>query len=76
MIPPTDREHLVSNIVRHLSQDVERFIQERAVKSYLYPVDPDSGTRVAKGPRLEVKPEPVGVGYGRVAQGLTIQPRR
>jgi catalase len=36
---------------------VERFIQERAVKSYLYPVDPDLGARVAKGLGLEITPE-------------------
>jgi catalase len=54
----TNRDHLVGNIVWHLSQGVERFIQERAVKSYLYPVDPDLGVRVAKGLGLEITPEP------------------
>jgi catalase len=44
---------LVGNIVWHLSEGVERFIQERAVKSYLYPIDPDLGARVAKGLGLE-----------------------
>ena len=53
----TDREHLVNNIVGHMSQGVERFIQERAVNSYWYPVDPDLGTRVAKGLGLQVGPE-------------------
>jgi catalase len=62
----TDREHLVHNIVGHMSQGVERFIQERAVKSYWYPVDPDLGTRVAKGLGLEIMPEPtVSVGKGQ-----------
>ena len=48
-------DHLVGNIVRHLSQGVESFIQERAVKSYLSPVDPDLGARVAKGLGLTIK---------------------
>ena len=50
---PTERDHLVGNIVWHLSQGVERYIQERAVKSYWSPVDPDLGARVAKGLGLE-----------------------
>ena len=54
---PTDRDHLVGNIVRHLSQGVESFIQERAVKSYLSPIDPDLGARVAKGLGLQVAQE-------------------
>jgi catalase len=49
----TERDHLVGNIVWHLSQGVERSIQERAVKSYWYPIDPDLGVRVAKGLALE-----------------------
>ena len=36
---------------------MERFIQERAVKSYFYPVDSDLGARVAKGLGLEVTPK-------------------
>ena len=44
----TDRDHLVSNIVGHLSQGVERFIQERAVSDYWAKVDPDLGARVAQ----------------------------
>jgi catalase len=43
----TDRDHLVGNIVWHLSQGVERSIQERAVNDYWNKVDPDLGTRVA-----------------------------
>jgi catalase len=57
VMSPTDRDHLVSNIVGHLSHGVERFIQERAVKDYWYPVDPDLGARIAKGLNLEVKPD-------------------
>jgi len=33
VMTPTDRDHLVDNIVGHLSQGVERVIQERAVKT-------------------------------------------
>jgi catalase len=47
---PTDREHLVTNIVAHLGDRVERFIQERAVNEYRAKVDPDLGARVAEGP--------------------------
>ncbi len=43
----TDRDHLAGNIVWHLSQGVERFIQERAVRDYWAKVDPDLGTLVA-----------------------------
>ncbi len=53
----TDREHLVNNIVGHMSQGVERFIQERAVNTYWYQVDPDLGARVAKGLGLAITPE-------------------
>jgi len=66
VLSETDREHLVNNIVTHMSQGVERFIQERTVKSYWYPVDPDLGARVAKGLGLEIKPEPAAaVGKGQ-----------
>jgi catalase len=54
VMSPTDRDHLVGNIVRHLSQGVESFIQERAVKSYLSPIDSDLGARVAKGLGLTI----------------------
>lgn len=47
VMTPTDQDHLASNIVGHLSQGVERFIQERAVKDYWTKVDPDLGTRIA-----------------------------
>lgn len=61
----TDREHLVTNIVGHMSQGVERFIQERTVTTYWYPVDPDLGTRVAEGLGLKIATElPTSVGGG------------
>ena len=44
---PTDQDHLAGNIVWHLSQGVERFIQERAVSDYWTKVDSDLGMRVA-----------------------------
>jgi catalase len=53
---PTDREHLAGNIVWHLSQGVERFIQERAVHDYWAKVDSDLGARVAHGLGLETPP--------------------
>jgi catalase len=56
VMSPTDRDHLVGNIVAQLSQGVERPIQERAVRSYLSPVDPDLGARVAKGLGLKITP--------------------
>ncbi len=52
----TDREHLVNNIVVHMSQGVERFIQERTVRSYWYLVDPALGARVAEGLGLQIAP--------------------
>jgi len=56
VMSPTDRDHLVDNIVWHLSQGVERFIQERAVNDYWAKVDPDLGARVAKGLGLKITP--------------------
>jgi catalase len=52
----TDREHLVNNIVGHMSQGVERFIQARTVNTYWSQVDPGLGARVAKGLGLEIAP--------------------
>jgi catalase len=49
VMSPTDRDHLADNIVWHLSQEVERHIQERAVKDYWTKVDSDLGTRIAHG---------------------------
>ena len=43
-----DRDHLVQNIVGHMSQGVETFIQERSVKHWLQ-VDRELGTRIAQG---------------------------
>ncbi len=48
----TDKDHLVNNIVGHLGQGVERFIQERALKLW-YQVDQELGTRIARGIGLE-----------------------
>jgi catalase len=48
-----------------MSQGVERFIQERTVKSYWYPVDPDLGARVARGLGLDIRPEPVTAAVGK-----------
>ena len=56
---PIDRDHLVTNILGHLSQGVERFIQQRAVKDYLSKVDPELGARVARGLGIE-KVQPAG----------------
>jgi len=43
----TDRDHLAGNIVAHLGQGVERFVQERAIKDYWAKVDSDLGARIA-----------------------------
>jgi catalase len=56
VMTPTDREHLVSNVVDHLSQGVPRTIQERAIRDYWAKVDPELGVRVASGLGLEVGP--------------------
>jgi catalase len=56
VMTPADRDHLAGNIVWHLSQEVERSIQERAVKNYLNPVDPSLGARVAKDLDLKITP--------------------
>ncbi|GAA3831391.1 hypothetical protein GCM10022206_82300 [Streptomyces chiangmaiensis] len=45
----TDRDHLVDNIVAHLGQGVERFIQERAISDYWAKADSDLGRRIAQG---------------------------
>ena len=44
----TDRDHLVSNIVGHMGQGVDRFVQERAIKNW-YQVDKELGSRIAEG---------------------------
>jgi catalase len=48
VLSQTERDHLVSNIVTHMSQGVERFIQERSVNLWRQ-VDADLGERVARG---------------------------
>jgi catalase len=53
VMSPTDREHLVGNIVGHLSKGVERSIQERTINDYWMKVDPDLGARVSQGLGLE-----------------------
>ena len=53
VMTPTDRDHLVANIVGHLAHGVERVIQERAVNDYWTQVDPDLGGRVAQGLGLQ-----------------------
>ena len=50
----TEKEHLETNIIGHMSQDVERFIQERAVKLW-YHVDQGLGEKIAQGLGLESK---------------------
>jgi catalase len=59
VMSPTDRDHLVSNIVAHLGDRVERAVQERAVKDYWAKVDADLGARVARGLGIE-KRQPTG----------------
>ncbi len=54
VLSETDKDHLVSNIVGHMSQGVERAIQERAVGLWKQ-VDLDLGTRIAQGIGLEVR---------------------
>ena len=44
----TDKDHLVSTITAHMSQGVDRFVQERALKNW-YQVDSELGTRLASG---------------------------
>ena len=48
----TDREHLISNIVGHMSLNVERATQERAIGVWSQ-VDPDLGSRIAQGLGIE-----------------------
>jgi len=49
-----DRDHLVSNIVGHMGDHVERQVQERAVALWRQ-VDPNLGTRVAQGLGLVIR---------------------
>ena len=59
VMTPTDREHLVTNIVAHLGDGVGRTIQERAIRDYWMKVDADLGARVARGLGLQA-PQPTG----------------
>jgi catalase len=54
VLSETEKEHLVTNIVAHMSQGVDHALQERVIKTYWSQVDPDLGRRVAKGLGLEV----------------------
>ncbi len=51
----TDREHLVTNIVGHASDHVSEPVQQRVI-AYWTNVDPDLGSRVARGLGLAGKP--------------------
>ncbi len=44
----TDRDHLVSTLVGHMGQGVDRFVQERALNNW-YQVDNELGSRIASG---------------------------
>jgi catalase len=48
VMSPTDREHLANNIIVHMSDGVERAVQERAVALWRQ-VDPELGQRIAQG---------------------------
>jgi catalase len=54
VLSPADQEHLANNIIGHMSQDVERFIQERAVNLW-YKVDQELGEKIAQGLGLASK---------------------
>jgi catalase len=53
VMTPTDREHLMSNVVTHLSQGVPHTIQERAVRDYWSKVDADLGAHIGRGLGIE-----------------------
>ena len=48
VLSQTDREHLASNIIGHMSQGVETPVQERSLKLW-HQVDADLGIHIAKG---------------------------
>ncbi len=48
VLSPTDRDHLVSNIVAHMSDGVERAVQDRAVALWRQ-VDAELGRRIGLG---------------------------
>ncbi len=58
-----DKAHLVGNIVGHMSQGVERTIQERALTHWRQ-VDPELGARIAQGLGL-ASSEPTGAAKKR-----------
>jgi catalase len=49
VLSSAERDNLVANIVAHLSQGVDRPVQQRAVNDYWAKVDADLGARVASG---------------------------
>ncbi|MGW5364043.1 catalase [Actinopolymorpha pittospori] len=49
VLSSAEQDRLVENAVWHLSQGVERTIQERAVREYWGKVDADLGARIARG---------------------------
>jgi catalase len=53
VLSPTEREHLVSNLVGHMSQGVGRAVQERSLKLWQQ-VDRDLGEQVARGLGIEI----------------------
>jgi catalase len=56
VLSETDKAHLVSNVAGHMSQGVERHIQERALKLW-YQVDQELGERIAQALGLVLSPE-------------------
>jgi catalase len=56
ILSATDRDHMVSNIVAHMSKGVERAVQERAL-AHWYKVDKELGSRVAQGLGIATKGE-------------------
>jgi len=62
VLSQTDREHLASNIVGHMSQGVERAVQERALKLWQQ-VDQDLGEQIAKGLGF-ASPSALSIGVG------------
>lgn len=53
VLSATEREHLANNIIGHMSQGVERPIQERALKIW-HQVDRELGSAIARGLGLSV----------------------
>ncbi len=55
VLSQVEQDHLVTNIVGHMSHDVSGTVTERAVRRWLQ-VDPDLGARVARGLGMDVPP--------------------